>query len=64
MINGWPCVILNIGKSYTMLGSADIEKCFDNGEFDNNAGLAPRAVSELFRLLNERIAQCSFEVFY
>lgn len=46
------------GKSYTMIGSADIGTCMnENGEFDENAGITPRAVSEIFRLLNERTAQ-------
>merc|ERR1712072_1101857 len=33
-----------------------------NGEFNDLAGITPRAVSELFRLLNERTAQCTYEV--
>ena len=46
--------------------------CFDNkllgsclqanGEFDELAGITPRAVSEIFRLLNERASQITFEV--
>lgn len=51
------------GKSYTMIGSADIGSCLlENGEFEESAGITPRAVSELFRLLNERTAQMTFEV--
>lgn len=51
------------GKSYTMIGSSDIGTCLhDDGLFDANAGITPRAVSELFRLLNERNAQITFEV--
>ena len=46
-----------------MIGSADIGSCLlENGDFDSNAGVTPRAVSELFRLLNERTAQVTFEV--
>jgi hypothetical protein len=41
-----------------MIGSADIGSCMsENGDFDESAGVTPRAVSELFRLLNERSAQ-------
>lgn len=51
------------GKTFTMIGAADIGNCLqENGEFDDLAGITPRAVSELFRLLNERTAQISFEV--
>lgn len=51
------------GKTFTMIGAADIADCLhENGEFDDLAGITPRAVSELFRLLNERTAQVSFEV--
>lgn len=51
------------GKSYTMIGAADIGTCMsENGEFDEHAGITPRAVSEIFRLLNERTAQVEFAV--
>ena len=51
------------GKSFTMIGAADIGNCLtENGEFDELAGVTPRAVSELFRLLNERKAQIEFSV--
>lgn len=51
------------GKSYTMIGAADIGSCMsENGEFDEHAGITPRAVSELFRLLNERTAQVEYEL--
>ena len=51
------------GKTFTMIGAADIAQCLkENGDFDDLAGITPRAVSELFRLLNERTAQISFEV--
>ena len=51
------------GKSFTMIGAADIGNCMqENGEFDDLAGITPRAVSELFRLLNERNAQITFSV--
>lgn len=46
-----------------MIGSADIGTCLrENGEFDESAGITPRAVSEIFRLLNERHAQITYEV--
>jgi hypothetical protein len=51
------------GKSFTMIGATDIADCLkENGEFDDLAGITPRAVSELFRLLNERKAQVEFSV--
>jgi hypothetical protein len=46
-----------------MIGAADIGSCLQaNGDFDELAGITPRAVSELFRLLNERSSQVTFEV--
>lgn len=46
-----------------MIGASDIATCLrPNGDFDELAGITPRAVSELFRLLNERTAQVEFEV--
>lgn len=46
-----------------MIGAADIGSCLsESGEFDELAGITPRAVSELFRLLNERSAQVDFSV--
>jgi hypothetical protein len=46
-----------------MIGASDIATCLRaNGEFDELAGITPRAVSELFRLLNERTAQVEYEV--
>ena len=51
------------GKSFTMIGAADIGNCMtESGEFDTLAGITPRAVSEIFRLLNERSAQVEFIV--
>eukprot|EP00595_Chromulina_sp_UTEXLB2642_P000751 CAMPEP_0196763324 /NCGR_PEP_ID=MMETSP1095-20130614/3848_1 /TAXON_ID=96789 ORGANISM="Chromulina nebulosa, Strain UTEXLB2642" /NCGR_SAMPLE_ID=MMETSP1095 /ASSEMBLY_ACC=CAM_ASM_000446 /LENGTH=433 /DNA_ID=CAMNT_0042116253 /DNA_START=661 /DNA_END=1962 /DNA_ORIENTATION=+ len=51
------------GKSFTMIGAADIGNCLlENGEFDDLAGITPRAISELFRLLNEREAQVTYVV--
>ena len=51
------------GKTFTMIGAADIGECLhENGDFDELAGITPRAVSELFRLLNERHAQLTFVV--
>jgi hypothetical protein len=46
-----------------MIGAADIGSCMsENGDFDELAGITPRAVSELFRLLNERTAQVDYVV--
>jgi len=46
-----------------MIGAADIANCMsENGDFDDLAGITPRAVSELLRLLNERTAQIDFVV--
>ena len=46
-----------------MIGAADIGNCMaDNGDFNELAGITPRAVSEVFRLLNERSAQVSYTV--
>ena len=46
-----------------MIGSGDIENyLLENGEFDVHAGIIPRAITELFRLLHEKSSQCSFEV--
>lgn len=46
-----------------MIGAADIGNCMsESGEFDDLAGITPRAISELFRLLNERTAQIDYTV--
>lgn len=46
-----------------MIGAADIGTCInEQGDFDDQAGITPRAVAELFRLLNERTAQIEFAV--
>lgn len=46
-----------------MIGGSDIGSCMsENGDFDESAGITPRAISELFRLLNERTAQIDFVV--
>lgn len=51
------------GKTFTMIGAADIGECLqENGDFDELAGITPRAVSELFRLLSERNAQSTYVV--
>jgi len=44
------------GKSYSILGAtADVSKLLkDNGDPDKNAGIAPRALHELFKLLADR----------
>lgn len=51
------------GKTFTMIGGCSIEESVKkDGEFHDAAGIAPRAVSELFRLLNERGEQSTFTV--
>lgn len=51
------------GKTYTMIGGSDLTSSFlPNGECHELAGITPRAVAELFRLVNERHAQCTAEV--
>ena len=48
-----------------MIGAADIGDCLkEDGEFDDLAGITPRAVSELFRLLKERSAQITYIVLF
>lgn len=55
--------ILGAGKSYTMIGSADIATCLkDNQELEEHAGITPRAVNELFRLLKERENNITFSI--
>lgn len=62
----WPCadyIAYLSGKSFTMIGAADIGSCLrDDGDFDESAGIAPRAVVELFRLLKERDNQITYQV--
>jgi ankyrin repeat protein len=52
------------GKTFTMIGGVEnIQDAMkSNGEFVETAGIAPRAVSELFRLLNERSEQSTYSV--
>jgi len=51
------------GKSFTMIGAGDIGKSVnDDGTFDQLAGIAPRAVTELFRVLEDRAAQMTYQV--
>jgi hypothetical protein len=51
------------GKTFTMIGGCSIEDSMKpDGEFVDDAGIAPRAVSELFRLLNERSEQSTYSV--
>ena len=51
------------GKTFTMIGGCSIEESMTgDGEFVPEAGIAPRAVSELFRLLNERSEQSTYTV--
>lgn len=46
-----------------MIGGADIGDCvLPNGDFHESAGITPRAVVELFRLLNERSSQITYTV--
>jgi hypothetical protein len=48
------------GKTFTMIGASDLSSSvLPNNECQELAGITPRAVSELFRLVNERHAQCS-----
>lgn len=51
------------GKTYTMIGPVDVAQCIrEDNSIDNQAGIAPRAVQELFRLIEERSAQYTAEV--
>jgi hypothetical protein len=51
------------GKSFTMIGAGDIGKSVhEDGTFDQLAGIAPRAITELFRVLEDRQAQMTYEV--
>ena len=46
-----------------MIGGADIGDCVNpQGDFHDSAGITPRCVVELFRLLNERTAQITYTV--
>jgi hypothetical protein len=46
------------GKTYTMIGGVDMANSLRaNGDFDPSAGIIPRSVFELFKLLEERDAQ-------
>ena len=46
-----------------MIGAGDIGKSVQNdGSFDMNAGIAPRAITELFRVLADREAQMTYQV--
>jgi kinesin family member C2/C3 len=48
------------GKTFTMIGASDLSSSLlPNHECHELAGITPRAVTELFRLVNERHAQCS-----
>ncbi|CAM9267757.1 unnamed protein product, partial [Choristocarpus tenellus] len=52
------------GKTYTMFGAGGVGGGVDasTGECDGTAGVTPRAVLELFRVLKERESQYSFDV--
>lgn len=46
-----------------MIGAGDIGKSVkEDGTFDQLAGIAPRAITELFRVLEDRGAQITFVV--
>lgn len=51
------------GKTFTMIGGTDLSSALlPNNECHELAGITPRAVSEIFRLIHERHAQCTSEV--
>jgi hypothetical protein len=51
------------GKTFTMIGATDLTSALlPNNECHELAGITPRAVAEIFRLLNERHAQCTAQV--
>lgn len=48
-----------------MIGGSELTtSILPNGECHELAGITPRAVAELFRLVNERHAQCTAEVIF
>ncbi len=53
------------GKTFTMIGASELtSSVLPNGECAELAGIMPRAVSEIFRLVGERNAQCTSEVLF
>lgn len=52
------------GKTYTMFGAGGVGGGVNSstGECDETAGVTPRAVLELFRVLKERRDQCEHSV--
>ncbi|TMW94755.1 hypothetical protein EJD97_009824 [Solanum chilense] len=65
-LEGYTCTIFaygqtGTGKTYTMEGEAIKEK---NGEFHKNAGVIPRAVQEIFDILESQKAEYTMKVAY
>ncbi|XP_059305688.1 kinesin-like protein KIN-5D isoform X3 [Lycium ferocissimum] len=65
-LEGYTCTIFaygqtGTGKTYTMEGEAIKEK---NGEFHKNAGVIPRAVQEIFDVLESQKAEYTMKVAY
>ncbi|XP_016493310.1 kinesin-like protein KIN-5D isoform X1 [Nicotiana tabacum] len=65
-LEGYTCTIFaygqtGTGKTYTMEGEAIKEK---NGEFHKNAGVIPRAVQQIFDILETQKAEYSMKVAY
>ncbi|KAK4342960.1 hypothetical protein RND71_038776 [Anisodus tanguticus] len=65
-LEGYTCTIFaygqtGTGKTYTMEGEAVKEK---NGEFHKNAGVIPRAVQQIFDILESQKAEYSMKVAY
>ncbi|KAK4349060.1 hypothetical protein RND71_031815 [Anisodus tanguticus] len=65
-LEGYTCTIFaygqtGTGKTYTMEGEAIKEK---NGEFHKNAGVIPRAVREIFDILESQKAEYTMKVAY
>jgi hypothetical protein len=54
------------GKTFTMIGARDLTTALTSSPNGNEchelAGITPRAVAEIFRLVNERQAQCTAQV--
>ncbi|MCD7452807.1 Kinesin- protein 11 [Datura stramonium] len=65
-LEGYTCTIFaygqtGTGKTYTMEGEAIKEK---NGEFHKNAGVIPRAVQQIFDILESQKAEYTLKVAY
>ncbi|KAJ8532890.1 hypothetical protein K7X08_015779 [Anisodus acutangulus] len=72
-LEGYTCTIFaygqtGTGKTYTMEGEAVKEKILSdflfNGEFHKNAGVIPRAVQQIFDILESQKAEYSMKVAY